>query len=64
MRTFVFLFAIFSLCMPAEADIKFTDVTDASGIDFRHFTGATGNVICPKQWAQVVPFSITMPTVS
>ncbi len=48
MRTFAFLFAIFCLCMPTEADIKFTDVTDASGIDFRHFTGATGKRYMPE----------------
>lgn len=41
MRTFVFLCAFICLCISAEADVKFTDVTDESGIGFQHFTGAT-----------------------
>ena len=34
--------------MPAKADVKFTDVTDGSGIEFRHFTGATGKRYMPE----------------
>ncbi len=37
-----------SLCIRAGADVKFTDVTDASGIEFRHFTGATGERYMPE----------------
>ena len=35
-------------CSRAEADIKFTDVTDAAGIEFRHFPGATGERYMPE----------------
>lgn len=37
-----------SLCIRAGADVKFTDVTDTSGIEFRHFTGATGERYMPE----------------
>ena len=37
-----------SLCIRAGADVKFTDVTDVSGIEFRHFTGATGERYMPE----------------
>ena len=48
MRTFVFLCAFICLCIFAEADVKFTDVTDESGIGFQHFTGATGKRYMPE----------------
>jgi len=48
MRTFVLLCVLISLCIRAGADVKFTDVTDASGIEFRHFTGATGERYMPE----------------
>ena len=48
MWTFVFAFALIWLCIPAEADVKFTDVTDLSGIEFQHFTGATGKRYMPE----------------
>ncbi len=48
MRTFVLLCVLISLCSRAGADVEFTDVTDASGIDFRHFTGATGERYMPE----------------
>ncbi len=48
MRIFVFSFALIWLCIPAEADVKFTDVTDAAGIEFQHFTGATGKRYMPE----------------
>ena len=37
-----------SLCISAGADVKFTDVADVSGIDFQHFTGATGARYMPE----------------
>lgn len=48
MRTFVLLCVLTSLCIRAGADVKFTDVTDAAGIEFRHFTGATGERYMPE----------------
>ena len=39
---------LISLCSRAGADVKFTDVTDVSGIEFRHFTGATGERYMPE----------------
>ena len=48
MRTFVLAFALIGLCFPAKADVKFTDVTDATGIEFQHFTGATGKRYMPE----------------
>ena len=48
MRPFVFLYTFICLCVSAEADIKFTDVTDESGIRFQHFTGATGKRYMPE----------------
>ena len=48
MRTFVFSCAFICLCIHAEADVLFTDVTDVSGIEFRHFTGATGERYMPE----------------
>ena len=48
MRTFVLLCVLISLYSRAGADVEFTDVTDASGIDFRHFTGATGERYMPE----------------
>ena len=42
------LWVLISLCSRAGADVKFTDVTDASGIEFRHFTGATGERYMPE----------------
>ena len=48
MQTFVFSFALIWLCVSAEADVKFTDVTDAAGIEFQHFTGATGKRYMPE----------------
>jgi len=48
MRTFVLLCVLIFLCIRAGADVKFTDVTDASGIEFRHFTGATGERYMPE----------------
>ena len=48
MRIFVFLCAFICLCIRAGADVKFTDVTDAAGIEFQHFTGATGKRYMPE----------------
>ncbi|RKU20380.1 CRTAC1 family protein [Candidatus Poribacteria bacterium] len=48
MWAFVFAFALIWLCPPAKADVKFTDVTDAAGIEFQHFTGATGKRYMPE----------------
>ena len=48
MRVYLFALLFFSLYMPAKADVKFTDVTDGSGIEFRHFTGATGKRYMPE----------------
>ena len=42
---------LIALCLssvPIKADIKFTDVTDAAGIEFQHFTGATGKRYMPE----------------
>ena len=48
MRVYLFVLVFFSLCIPAKADVKFTDVTDLSGIEFQHFTGAAGNRYMPE----------------
>lgn len=48
MRVYLFAIILFSLYIPAKADVKFTDVTDVSGIEFRHFTGATGKRYMPE----------------
>ena len=48
MWTSIFCVVLVSLCIAAEADVKFTDVTAASGIAFRHFTGATGERYMPE----------------
>ena len=48
MRTFVVAFVLIWLCIAAKADVKFTDVTDAAGIGFQHFTGATGKRYMPE----------------
>ena len=37
-----------SLCIRAEADVKFVDVAEVSGIEFQHFTGATGARYMPE----------------
>lgn len=46
--TSIFFAVLVSLCIAAAADVKFTDVTDAAGIEFRHFTGATGERYMPE----------------
>ena len=46
MRTFA-LSCTF-ICLRAGADIQFTDVTDVFGIEFQHFTGATGERYMPE----------------
>ena len=48
MRVYLFALVFFSLCIPVTADVKFTDVTDLSGIEFRHFTDATGKRYMPE----------------
>ena len=48
MRTFVLSCVLICLCIRTEADVQFTDVTDKSGIDFQHFTGATGERYMPE----------------
>ena len=48
MRRFVFPFVLILLYSPAKADVQFTDVTDAAGIEFQHFTGATGKRYMPE----------------
>ena len=48
MRTFVLLCVLISLCSRTGADVKFTNVTDASGIEFRHFTGSIGERYMPE----------------
>lgn len=48
MRVYLFALVFFLLCPPAKADVKFTDVTDLSGIEFQHFTGATGKRYMPE----------------
>ena len=48
MRTFVFAFTLIWLCPSAKADVKFTNVTNAAGIEFQHFTGATGKRYMPE----------------
>lgn len=40
--------AFVSLCISAGADVKFRDVADVSGIEFQHFTGATGARYMPE----------------
>ena len=35
-------------CLPASANVKFVDVTEAAGIRFRHITGATGERYMPE----------------
>ena len=48
MQTFVVSCVLVCLCIPLEADVKFTDVTEAASIEFRHFTGATGERYMPE----------------
>ena len=48
MRILVLLCVLISLCSRAEADVKFTEATEASGIEFRHRTGATGERYMPE----------------
>ena len=48
MRTFALSCTLICLCIRAGADIQFTDITDVSGIEFRHFTGATGERYMPE----------------
>ena len=48
MRTFVVSFVLIWLCIAAKAGVKFTDVTDAAGIGFQHFAGATGKRYMPE----------------
>ena len=48
MRTFVCSFFLLYLCIPTEAAVQFTDVTAAAGVEFRHFTGATGKRYMPE----------------
>ena len=36
------------VCISAGADVKFVDVTDSAGIQFRHVTGATGKRYMPE----------------
>ena len=48
MRTFVLSYVLICLCIRTEADVQFTDVTDIFGIEFRHFTGATGERYMPE----------------
>ncbi len=48
MPTFLILCSLICLCIPAVADVRFTDVTEPSGIEFRHFTGATGERYMPE----------------
>lgn len=45
---FVLLCVLVSLSIPAGANVKFTDVTHASGIEFQHFAGATGERYMPE----------------
>ena len=48
MRTFVLSSVLVCLCILAEADVQFTDVTDVTGLRFQHFTGATGERYMPE----------------
>lgn len=48
MRILLLLAVLPLLWTPAEAAVRFTDVTDAAGIQFRHFTGATGQRYMPE----------------
>ena len=48
MSTFLRLCTLICLCISAEADVQFTDVTELSGIEFQHFTGATGERYMPE----------------
>ena len=48
MPTFLRLCVLICLCIRVEADVQFTDVTELAGIDFRHFTGATGERYMPE----------------
>ena len=48
MRTFALSCTLICLCLRAGADIQFTDVTDVFGIEFQHFTGATGERYMPE----------------
>ena len=48
LKTFVRSCIFIFLSIHAGADVKFTDVTDASGIEFQHFTGATGERYMPE----------------
>ncbi len=48
MPTFLRLCVLICLCVRVEADVQFTDVTELSGVDFQHFTGATGERYMPE----------------
>ena len=48
MWTFILSSVFICLCICAEARVQFTDVAKASGIEFRHFTGATGERYMPE----------------
>ena len=48
MRTCLLSYVFICLCISAEADVQFTDVTHVSGINFQHFTGATGDRYMPE----------------
>ena len=48
MPTFLRLCVLICLCVRVEADVQFTDVTELSGIEFQHFTGATGERYMPE----------------
>ena len=48
MPTFLRLCVLICLCVCVEADVQFTDVTELSGVEFQHFTGATGERYMPE----------------
>ena len=48
MPIFLLLCTLICLCIPAKADVQFTDVTELSGVEFRHFTGAMGERYMPE----------------
>lgn len=48
MPTFLRLCVLICLCVRVEADVQFTDVTEPSGVNFQHFTGATGERYMPE----------------
>ena len=48
MPTFLRLCVLICLCVRVEADVQFTDVTELSGVEFQHFTGATGERYMPE----------------